>query len=153
MSEALFYHLERRRLEDVLPGLLEKTVERGWRALVRVDTAERASAIDALLWTYNDESFLPHAISGDGEARRQPILITVEPDSQSGANILFIVGGARMPDWEEARRTFTRVVVLFDGRDPDAVSAARAGSGAATDAGFETTYWRQSEAGKWEKRK
>ena len=25
MSEALFYHLERRGLEDVLPGLLERT--------------------------------------------------------------------------------------------------------------------------------
>jgi DNA polymerase-3 subunit chi len=64
MTEILFYHLERRGLDDVLPGLIEKTLERGWRALIRVESAERADAIDTLLWTYND-GFLPHAQAGD----------------------------------------------------------------------------------------
>ena len=39
MTETLFYHLERRALEDVLPGLVEKSLERGWRAVIRTDSA------------------------------------------------------------------------------------------------------------------
>ena len=35
MTEVLFYHLQRQPLEAVLPTLLEKSLERGWRALVR----------------------------------------------------------------------------------------------------------------------
>ncbi|HEY0105305.1 MAG TPA: DNA polymerase III subunit chi, partial [Rhizomicrobium sp.] len=60
MTETLFYHLERRSLDDVLPGLIEKTLERGWRAVIRAESSERADAIDNLLWTYDDQTFLPH---------------------------------------------------------------------------------------------
>ena len=73
MTETLFYHLEGRALEDVLPGLVEKSRQRGWKALIRADTADRADAIDTLLWTYDDQSFLPHAQASDGEAARQPV--------------------------------------------------------------------------------
>ena len=44
----------------MLPGLLEKTLERGWRALVRADDATLLDDIDAKLWTWRDESFLAH---------------------------------------------------------------------------------------------
>ena len=33
--EIWFYHLERSTLDQVLPTLLEKTLERGWRALIK----------------------------------------------------------------------------------------------------------------------
>ena len=89
MTETLFYHLERRALEDVLPGLVEKSLERGWRAVIRTDSAERSEALDNLLWTYDDQTFLAHAQSGDGEAARQPVLITVEDENPNGAKILF----------------------------------------------------------------
>ncbi|MGZ5932978.1 MAG: DNA polymerase III subunit chi, partial [Rhizomicrobium sp.] len=102
MTEALFYHLERRALDDVLPGLIEKTLERGWRAVIRTESSERADAIDNLLWTYNDQSFLPHAQAGDGNPKRQPVLITVEEDNPNDANVLFLVGGAAPPQWEDA---------------------------------------------------
>ena len=39
--EIWFYHLERSTLDQVLPGLLEKTLQRGWRALVRGAVAHR----------------------------------------------------------------------------------------------------------------
>ena len=94
MTEALFYHLERRTLEDVLPGLVERTLERGWRAMIRTDSAERAEAIDNLLWTYDEASFLPHAQAGDGDSARQKVLITVEDANLNSANVLFLVGGA-----------------------------------------------------------
>lgn len=151
MSELLFYHLERRSLDDVLPGLIERTLERGWRALVRVDSAERADALDTRLWTFND-GFLPHAQQGDGDAARQPVLITMEDGNPNRADVLFLVGGAQAPDWNAADiKAFTRIVLMFDGRDPGAVDSARSSWKTAKSAGHDVTYWKESPTGKWEK--
>lgn len=149
MSEVWFYHLEKRSLEDVLPELLERTLARGWRALVRAESADRAQAIDTLLWTFNDESFLPHAQKGDGDAAAQPILITVEPGNPNRADVLFLVGGTTPDDWSEA--AFSRIIVLFDGRDAGALSEARGAWKTVKELGHAATYWRQSPQGKWEK--
>ncbi len=150
MTETLFYHLERRSLDDVLPGLIEKTLDRGWKALIRVESAERADAIDTRLWTYND-GFLPHAQLGDGDAARQPVLITVEEGNPNTANVLFLVGGAEPPAWDgEAAKAFIRIVLIFDGRDASAVETARAAWKDAKAAGHDVTYWKESPTGKWE---
>jgi len=152
MTEILFYHLERKPLDAVLPGLIEKSLERGWRALIRTDTAERAEAIDNLLWTYNDQTFLPHAQKGDGDPKDQPVLITTEEGNANDANILFLAGGAAPPAWDSAlAKALTRIVVLFDGRDPAALDAARAAWRGAREAGHDVTYWKESATGKWEK--
>ena len=127
MTETLFYHLERRAIDEALPPLIEKTLERGWRALLRADSAERADALDTRLWTFND-GFLPHAQQGDGDPARQPVLITVEEGNPNAANVLFLVGGAPRPTGTARRPSFTRVVLMFDGRDP-APSTARAPPG------------------------
>jgi DNA polymerase-3 subunit chi len=150
MTETLFYHLERRALEDVLPGLIEKTLERGWRAVIRCDSAERAEAIDTLLWTYDDQSFLPHAQQGDGDPAQQPVLITVEEANANAANVLFLVGGAAPLPWNE-KSDLTRIVLMFDGRDPAMLSSARAAWKDAKAAGHEATYWKEMPSGKFEK--
>ena len=151
MTETLFYHLERRALEEVLPGLVEKSRQRGWKALIRADTADRADAIDTLLWTYDDQSFLPHAQMGDGDASRQPVLITVEEGNPNKAEILFCVGGAQ-PDWSDEKLShLARIVLLFDGRDSAALAAARQSWKEARDAGHDVTYWKESPSGKFEK--
>jgi DNA polymerase-3 subunit chi len=149
LTETLFYHLERRSLDDVLPGLIEKTLERGWRAVIRTESSERADSIDTLLWTYNEQTFLAHAQSGDGNPKRQPVLITVEDENPNGANVLFCVGGAT-PDWVAAG-TLTRVVLMFDGRDEAMVERARDAWRDATAAGHDVTYWKESPSGKFER--
>jgi DNA polymerase-3 subunit chi len=152
VSEVLFYHLERRNIDDVLPNLVEKTLERGWRAAIRAESADRAAAIDALLWTYNDQTFLPHAQAGDGDAARQPALITVEEDNANAANVLFLIGGAQPPAWDgDLAKSLTRVVLMFDGRDGEALAAARAAWKDAKAAGHDATYWKESPTGKFEK--
>jgi DNA polymerase-3 subunit chi len=149
LTETLFYHLERRALDDVLPGLIEKTLERGWRAVIRTESSERADAIDTLLWTYNEQSFLAHAQSGDGNPKRQPVLITVEDENPNGANVLFCVGGV-LPSWN-AVGDLTRVVLMFDGRDSDALGRVRAAWKDAKAAGHDVTYWKESASGRFEK--
>ena len=150
MTETLFYHLERRGLEDVLPGLVEKSLQRGWRAAIKTDSAERSDALDTLLWTYDDQSFLPHAQLGDGDGAAQPVLITVEEGNPNSAEIFFYVGGALPQDWN-GLSGLARVVLLFDGRDEGALAQARAAWKEAKAAGHDVTYWKETAAGKFEK--
>ena len=150
MTETLFYHLERRTLDEVLPGLIERTLERSWRALIKTESADRAAAIDSLLWTYNDQTFLPHAQVGDGDAKRQPVLITTEDDNANGANVLFLVGGAEPLPWD-APNNLSRIVLMFDGRDESALTRARAAWKDAKAAGHDATYWKEMPNGKFEK--
>jgi len=152
VTDVLFYHLERRTLEDVLPGLLERTREREWRAVVRVGSAERMAALDTHLWTYSEQTFLAHGTAAEGHSSRQPIFLTVEEENPNQAQVLFLTDGVLPADWAEPGvRDYTRVALLFDGRDQDALLSARAAWKNAKAAGHETTYWKESPEGRWEK--
>jgi len=148
MTDVLFYHLERARLEDVLPGLLEKTLERDWRAVVRAGSKERTEALDAHLWTYRDDSFLPHGATA-GEGERQPVWLTDGEAMPNAPQILFLVDGAKADP--AAIGELERCVMIFDGRDDDAVGEARSFWKDVKAAGCDATYWKQSQEGRWEK--
>jgi DNA polymerase-3 subunit chi len=151
MSETWFYHLERRTLEEALPGLLERARERGWRVGVRVGSAERMEALDSHLWTYAEHSFLPHGTAADGRSARQPIYLTTEDDNPNQADALFLVGGASAAWDSPAMNAFTRIVLMFDGRDETALLNARAAWQEAKSAGHDVTYWKETPSGKFEK--
>lgn len=147
MTEILFYHLESQPLERVIPVLLEKTLERGWRAVVETGSRERAEALDAVLWTYRDDSFLPHAIAGGETDAEQPVLITTDSGNPNAANVRFFVDRA-VPQSAEG---YERIVFLFSGHDPDAVVEARAAWKALRE-GNDVTYWQQGSDGRWAKK-
>src|SRR5512134_2599980 len=90
-TEIDFYQLERRTLDDVLPALLELSLKRGWRAAVQATSEERVAALDTLLWTYREESFLPHGSARDGRASAQPIYLTAGDDNPNAAHVRFLV--------------------------------------------------------------
>lgn len=148
MSEVLFYHLERQPLERVLPQLLEKSLERGWRAVVQAGSAERVDALDSALWTYRDESFLPHGTAKDPEPAAQPIFLTDADDNPNAAQVRFLVDGAQAG----ALTAYQRVVYIFDGRDEEAVAGARQAWTRIKADGHDATYWQQDEQGRWVKR-
>ena len=126
MTEFLFYHLQRQPVERVLPTLIEKSLERGWRVVVQAASEERVEALDAQLWTFREDSFLPHGTWREAEAREQPVLLTVHDDNPNGAAVRFLIDGAPVPADAEA---YARIVLIFDGGDPDAVGS-RASAGA-----------------------
>lgn len=144
--EVWFYHLERTGLDQALPELLEKTLQRGWRAIVRTGGPDRIEHLDGWLWSYRDESFLPHAPDGEPGANRQPILLTTGFDNPNAADALFLVDGAEPGDLAG----YTRCVVLFDGGDEAALAHARGQWTAIKRAGFPVSYWKQQARG-WEK--
>jgi DNA polymerase-3 subunit chi len=148
MTEILFYQLQNRALEQVLPSLLEKSLARGWRAVVQATSDERIEALDAHLWTYREDSFLPHGIARQAEASEQPILLTVGGDNPNAANIRFLIDGAAIPQDISA---YQRIVLIFDGDDPDAVGFARERWREVKTAGIEATYWQLDENGRWQR--
>jgi DNA polymerase-3 subunit chi len=149
MTEILFYHLERQPLERVLPSLLEKSLERGWRVVVQAASEERVEALDAQLWTYRDDGFLPHGTWRETESHEQPVLLTVNGDNPNGASVRFLIDGAPVPADADA---YQRIVLIFDGNDPDAVAAARARWSEGKARGFDMTYWQADAQGRWFRR-
>ena len=148
MTEVYFYHLEYRTLEDVLPTLLERSLARGWRAAVQATSEERVDALNTLLWTYRDESFLPHGSARDGNAALQPIYITAADDNPNGAQVRFLVDGAEVAE----PASYARIVYVFDGSDADALSRARGAWQTAKAHAHEVSYWQQDEDGRWQKK-
>lgn len=147
MAEVVFYHLEVRPLEAVLPQLLEKTLERGWRAVVECGSRERAEALDAHLWTYRDDSFLAHGFAGEETDALQPILLTTDQANPNNAGVRFFVDRAVPHSAQE----YQRLVYMFSGHDPDAVAEARqAWRELRTDNAV--TYWQQEPDGRWLKK-
>ena len=149
MTEVLFYHLQNLSLDNVLPPLLEKSLERGWRVVVQSTSQERTDALDAHLWTYRDDSFLPHATWRAGDAQDQPIVLAVEEGNPNRANVRFLIDNAALPADADA---YERVVLVFNGDDDDALAAARGAWTACKSRGFEVTYWQADEQGRWQKR-
>ena len=149
MTEVLFYHLEGQPLERVLPSLLERSLERGWRVVVQSSAEERVDALDAQLWTYREDSFLPHGTHREASAADQPILLTVKDDNPGGAAVRFLIDGAPMP---ADAPSYQRIVLIFDGADEDAVAAARTRWSDAKSAGFDVTYWQADASGRWIKK-
>ena len=148
MTEIGFYHLTRAVLERALPRLLEKALEGGYRALLLAGSAERVEALNGLLWTYEQRSWLPHGAAANGNAEAQPIYLTSLEENPNGANLLVVVDGLA-PDFIDG---FERAVDLFDGRDEAAVAGARERWRTYKDAGHALTYWQQTDGGGWEKK-
>jgi DNA polymerase-3 subunit chi len=147
--EILFYHLQRRPLEAVLPQLLERSLQRGWRVVVEAVTPERMAALDDHLWTYADDSFLPHASEREAGVADEPVVLTTGNGNPNGATVRFLVEGAPLP---QRMDDLHRLVVMFDGNDDTALAAARAAWAELKTGGHRPTYWQQDDDGRWQKK-
>jgi DNA polymerase III subunit chi len=147
VTDVSFYHLLRRPLEAVLPKLLEKTLKAEKRAVVLASSKERLEMLNGVLWTYDQDSWLPHGSAEDGEAQDQPVWLSLSDENPNQAQFLFLTDGAASGSIENYERCFE----LFDGNDPEAVSAARTRWKDYQKKGFDLAYWRETDEGGWEK--
>lgn len=142
MTDVLFYHLERATPAQVLPGLLERTLARNWTAVIRCAGESQVKDLDEHLWTYHEESFLPHGTgSPDPET---PVWLTASYELPSGRDVLFaLTAEGFQPD---SLAGLTRAVLMFtDDQAPDARMAWKA----VKASNLESTYWKQDPSGKW----
>lgn len=148
MTDVSFYHLQRDGLHVALPKLLERALEAGKRAVVRVAGEDAVGALDEALWTYRADSFLPHGTAKLGHTEMQPVYLTVEDDNPNGADVLVLTDGVMSDDIEG----YERCLYMFDGRLEEATVLAREHWKSFKEAGHSTTYWQQTDRGGWEKK-
>jgi DNA polymerase-3 subunit chi len=145
--EVWFYQLQRRTLDQVLPNLIERTVQRGWRSVVQAKTPERLAALDALLWTYGEDSFLPHGSDSDGDPQWQTVWLTLGAENPNGARVRFLVEGAAAEPFADT--DYERLILLFDGRDDACLADARAQWKILREREAKLSYWAETEEGGW----
>lgn len=150
MTEILFYHLTEQTYQQALPGLLERSLERDWRVVVQLAQEADLAPLSSHLWSWSPTSFLPHGAQGDEETDPSchPIWLTTTGGNPNSANIRFLIGGAISDDLD----TYQRAIIMFDGRDENAVADARSQWKSLKSRGMELTYWQQDEQGRWAKR-
>jgi DNA polymerase-3 subunit chi len=148
VTEVLFYHLTESKLEDALPPLLDKSVERGWRVAVQTREPARRDFIDTHLWTFREDSFLPHGTDEGDMREEQPVLITTSNDNLNAATVRFLVDGADASSVE----SYDRIVFMFDGYDQEQLEGARAQWKKLKGEGHSLTYWQQTPEGRWEEK-
>jgi DNA polymerase-3 subunit chi len=138
-----FYQLAGASLDQVLPRLAERVLAEGERLLVVADDSAVLAHLDALLWRYAPESFLPHGRAGEGDEADQPILLATEPAAVNGAKRLAIVDGR----WRDEALAFERSFYLFDNGALDGARAAWRALGKGE--GVERRFWKRDEDGRW----
>ena len=148
MTEISFYHLQKSRFEDALPFLLEKTLEMGKRALIKVGSGSRAEQLNTHLWNYQKGAWLPHGTTNDGQGENQPIWLTSVDENPNGATFLFLGDGACSSDIS----TFERCFELFDGNDAALLAIARDRWKSYKDEGHSLKYLQQSKHGVWQEK-
>lgn len=150
--EVWFYHLQSQRLEQALPALLERALANGWRTIVHATSEERLDALDEVLWTYADASFLAHGRARDGDSEMQPVYLTCAGENPNGARLRLFIDGADAAAHLAVDFAYERAILLFDGNDLGQVGAARTQWKILKEQGVPITYWQQNERGGWEKK-
>ena len=152
MTDIWFYHLERQSIEAVLPNLVEKSLERNWRVVIEAKEESLVEKLDQWLWSYSPESFVPHGSHRDGNGAVQPVYLTCTPETPNAAAVRICVGGADPLGSLAAGVQFERMILLIDGREPDAVTLARQQWLALRAQNHTLSYWQQNEQGGWQKK-
>ncbi|MCJ8159878.1 DNA polymerase III subunit chi [Sphingomonas sp. LaA6.9] len=138
-----FYQLEARPVEQALPRIAERLLDAGARLLVVADDEAMVERLDAALWAYREDAFLPHAIAGRDVDAVQPVLLSPAVDAANGARNIALADGL----WRDEALDFDRVFYLFDGETVDGARAAWRALGGRE--AMERRFWKQDEHGKW----
>ncbi len=147
MTDIRFYHLERQSLEQILPSLVTKALSNDHRIIIKTADDAQTQHLNNHLWSFDQNSFLPHGTKKEGHAEHQPVWITSEEENPNNADVLILTGGATTENMKE----FTLCCEMLNGNDSEAVTAARAQWKIYKEAGHEITYWQQGAKG-WEKK-
>jgi DNA polymerase III subunit chi len=145
MADIWFYHLERESVDKVLPGLLERGLERDLRMAVQTLDGARVQEISQSLWAYEDVAFIPHGIPGEPDPEEQPIFVTSTAENPNAATFRFFIDGAAPVSIEG----LARACILFNGNDETALQQARELWKRFKAEGHAIVYQKRDETGRW----
>lgn len=145
MADVWFYHLERKSVDDELPGLLHRGLERGLRMAVVTTSDERVRDLSQKIWGHDDTAFMPHGFEGEPNPATQPIYLSGNGEVPNAAAYRFYIDGSA-PDTLDSME---RASIMFDGRNEAAVEQARTLWRRFKAEGVNIRYWKQDEDGRW----
>ena len=145
---AVFYHLTRSGLDDLVATLLNRAYGQGWRVMVRCLDKGLLEHLDAKLWLGPEDGFLPHGMQGGSHDAQQPVLLGSGAIANEAKGLLLLGGAAAGPAEVVG---LERVWLVFDGADEAAVAAARRQWTLLTGWGLAAQYW-ADETGAWVKK-
>lgn len=138
-----FYQLSRDPVERVVAMLARKVLEAGERLLVVSGDADQRATLSKELWRAGPDQFLAHGEAGDGQAERQPILLSDAIDAPNGARMVLLADGR----WRAEAQGFDRALLVFGEGETQAARALwRELDGAE---GVQREIHKQDEQGRW----
>jgi DNA polymerase-3 subunit chi len=92
--------------------LIEKAYLLDLKVLVLNDTLADAQALDELLWTFNERSFVPHQLCVDGQPvdPATPVQLAVYSDDSPGADLLLNLASAQPANLQR----YARIAEVID---------------------------------------
>jgi DNA polymerase-3 subunit chi len=115
VTQIIFYSTAPLQVEKTLFTLLEKSLEKGNKSLLLFKDKEKCLSINEQLWTYKQNSFLPH-ISEDDQIYDNidiPVYLSTKNENPFKAELLFSIDGF-LPDNIDH---FERVIIIIDVND------------------------------------
>jgi DNA polymerase-3 subunit chi len=79
--------------------IIEKAYHRGHRVYVRTGNADDTNTLDNLLWTFSQNSFVPHQLSTESDSRESPVVIGEYQPATGGTDIVISVADAPVSDF------------------------------------------------------
>lgn len=84
--------------------LLEKAYAKGHKVYVLCTNKQDAEFLDELLWTFKEDSFIPHHLQGEGPEPPPPIQIGYEREPRGFNDILLNLSNGIPPFYTKFRR-------------------------------------------------
>ena len=146
LEKAFFYKSSHRDVVRDIAWLTESIFKKNNRIVIFCTDQETAEVVDDFIWSYRDDSFIPHSIKKHRETSLDPILVTTDLDGSYEHNVLLALNGVliKEKDWQR----FAKVYYFFDDQDSREKENARAMWKSFSSLAVNCKYW-INEKNKW----
>ena len=98
--------------------IVEKAYRLGHRIYVRTGSADDTNILDDLLWTFSQNSFVPHQLSTESDSRESPVVIGEHPPAAEGTDVVISVADDPVSDFT----AYPRIVEIVGYEDDEKAS-------------------------------
>ncbi|MDC3108146.1 DNA polymerase III subunit chi [Paracoccaceae bacterium] len=115
LEKAFFYNVYQRDVVADIAWLTENIFKKNNKIVIFCTDQETAEVVNDFLWSYRDDSFIPHSIKKNGGSSLCPILVATDLNEVYEHNVLLALNGAliKEKDWQG----FAKIYYFFDDQD------------------------------------
>ncbi len=134
-TKIIFIDTEKYGKDKSLALATEKFYNLGEKILILTSSKERGEFLDDFLWTFKQQSFLPHTFSEE-IVKDEPIVITIAEKNLNGANVLILDA----PVSTDFMKEFSYVVDFADRTTSSSLQESRKRFKKYKDTGLHVSY-------------